>query len=82
MDVETENVKVSMGGAYYGDNHTEHKYIFVGLGLVLVILGIYNMYDLHSSKKKFSKNKQDWSLWMVCMLVGLYFLNKGFRIVV
>jgi len=82
MDVETENVKVSMGGAYYGDNHTEHKYIFVGLGLVLVILGGYNMYDLHSSKKKFSKNKQSWSLWMVCILVGLYFLNKGFKIVV
>ena len=82
MDVETENVKVSMGGVYYGENHTENKYIFVGLGVVLVILGIYNLYDLQSSKKKFSKNKQDWSLWIVCVVVGLYFLNKGFRIVV
>ena len=79
---DEDDSDVTFNIQYYGENHSENKYIFVGLGLVLVILGIYNMYDLHSSKKKFSKNKQSWSFWMVCFVVGLYFLNKGFKIVV
>ena len=34
---DEDDSDVTFNIQYYGDNHTEHKYIFVGLDLVLVI---------------------------------------------